>query len=66
MLHMGKVHKMVDNVCKLYYAQMRRNVYVTPKSYLSFISAYSELYTKKYKGIDVEESNVILGLDKLA
>ena len=45
---------------------MRRNVYVTPKSYLSFISAYGELYTKKYKSIDTEAANVVLGLAKLA
>ena len=52
---MGKVHKMVDDVCGLYFAQMRRYVYVTPKSYLSFIQAYHELYVTKYKAIDKEE-----------
>lgn len=39
-VHMGKVHKMVDEVCQIYFQQMRRHVYVTPKSYLSFISMY--------------------------
>ena len=39
---------------------------MTPKSYLSFISAYNELYTKKYKIIDVDEQNIISGLEKLA
>lgn len=39
-IHMGKVHKMVDEVCAIYFQQMRRHVYVTPKSYLSFISMY--------------------------
>ena len=57
---------MVDTVCGIYYHQMRRNVYVTPKSYLSFISAYNELYSKKYKAIDNEEQNVVRGLEKLA
>ena len=52
MIHMGKVHKMVSTVCEDYLQQMRRYVYVTPKSYLSFISAYNELYTKKYSLID--------------
>ena len=54
-IHMGKVHKMVDDVCGIYFSQMRRYVYVTPKSYLSFIQAYHELYVTKYKAIDKEE-----------
>lgn len=45
---------------------MRRYVYVTPKSYLSFIAMYQEIYKLKYKGIDVEEQNINQGLDKLA
>lgn len=63
---MGKVHKMVDTVCEEYFQQMRRYVYVTPKSYLSFIQAYHELYQSKYKAIDKEEQNINRGLFKLA
>ena len=66
MIHMGKVHVKVSKICEDYFTQMRRHVYVTPKSYLSFIQAYNELYTKKYKVIDVDEQNIISGLDKLA
>ena len=62
---MGKVHKMVDDVCTVYFQQMRRYVYVTPKSYLSFIQAYHELYVTKYKAIDKEEQNINKGLEKL-
>lgn len=64
-IHMGKVHKMVDDVCAVYFQQMRRYVYVTPKSYLSFIQAYHELYVTKYKAIDKEEQNINKGLEKL-
>lgn len=63
---MGKVHQLVNEVCGIYYQQMRRHVYVTPKSYLSFISMYQDVYVKKYKGIDVEEQNINNGLEKLA
>ena len=45
---------------------MRRNVYVTPKSYLSFIAMYQDVYVKKFNGIDVEEQNINNGLEKLA
>lgn len=65
-IHMGKVHNMVNDVCGVYLQQMRRYVYVTPKSYLSFIAMYQEIYKLKYKGIDVEEQNINQGLDKLA
>lgn len=44
---------------------MRRYVYVTPKSYLSFIDLYKNVYKNKYDGIDVEERNIVNGLDKL-
>jgi dynein heavy chain len=45
---------------------MRRYVYVTPKSYLSFIDLYKDVYKVKYDGIDVEEANIVSGLEKLA
>jgi len=64
--HMGKVHQLVNEVCGMYFQQMRRHVYVTPKSYLSFIAMYQDVYVKKFRGIDVEEQNINTGLDKLA
>jgi dynein heavy chain len=63
--HMGRVHNMVNSVCGLYYSKMRRHVYVTPKSYLSFISAYKDVYKVKVKDIEVLEKRVGLGLNKL-
>jgi len=56
---------MVTDVCQLYFERMRRNVYVTPKSYLSFIAFYKDLYVVKWKGIDVEQKNILSGLAKL-
>jgi dynein heavy chain len=63
--HMGKCHDLVTEVCEIYFQRMRRHVYVTPKSYLSFIELYKQVYRKKYDGIDVEESNIVSGLSKL-
>jgi len=63
--HMGKVHDLVNDVCGVYLQKMRRYVYVTPKSYLSFIDLYKTVYRAKYDGIDVEERNIVNGLDKL-
>jgi dynein heavy chain len=64
--HMGKCHNIVADMCDVYLARMRRHVYVTPKSYLSFIAIYKTVYEKEYKKIDVEEKNIRSGLDKLA
>ena len=64
--HMGKCHDLVTEVCEIYFQRMRRHVYVTPKSYLSFIDLYKDVYKVKYDGIDVEEANIVSGLEKLA
>eukprot|EP00985_Skeletonema_marinoi_P019833 scaffold11509_cov105-Skeletonema_marinoi.AAC.1 len=65
MTHMGVVHKMVTDVCDEYFNSMRRQVYQTPKSYLSFISAYKAMYHKKLETLKEKESRVNLGLEKL-
>jgi dynein heavy chain, axonemal len=63
--HMGKVHDIVTDVCNEYFQRMRRYVYVTPKSYLSFIDQYKQVYKAKYDGIDKDDVNIRNGLDKL-
>lgn len=40
---MAKIHKTVIEVSQEYFSAMRRNVYCTPKSYLSFIDMYMDL-----------------------
>jgi dynein heavy chain len=44
---------------------MRRYVYVTPKSYLSFIDLYMQVYKAKFDGIDKDDQNIRNGLEKL-
>lgn len=44
---------------------MRRHVYVTPKSYLSFIDQYKTVYQDKYEDLNHEESSIRIGLQKL-
>lgn len=65
-LHMGNIHLMVNGVCDLYFQKLRRQVFVTPKSYLSFIASYKELYIKKYyEELDVQEKRYQIGLQKI-
>ena len=57
---MGTVHAMVTEVCDEYFQQMRRSVYQTPKSYLSFLQNYKATYTEKLDEIKNKEMRVNL------
>lgn len=65
MKHMGNVHLMVNEVCEIYYQKMRRQVYVTPKSYLSYLEAYRVLYINKLNELDISFQSYKIGLDKI-
>lgn len=65
MIHMGMVHRIVTDVCEEYFQKMRRHVYQTPKSYLSFIQSYKVMYKMKLGEIKEKEQRVNLGLKKL-
>ena len=64
--YIGRIHDIVVNCCAEYFSQYRRHVYVTPKSYLSFISMYKSLYTIKKDEISSKARNVSLWLSKIA
>lgn len=63
--HMGTCHDMVREVSEIYFERMRKSVFTTPKSYLSFLAMYKDLYKKKWNEIDVQQSSIKSGLDKL-
>lgn len=65
MIHMGMVHSMVTEICDEYFTKMRRRVFQTPKSYLSFIQNFTSLYQRKLAELKVKEGRVNLGLQKL-
>jgi dynein heavy chain len=65
MTHMGMVHTMVTQVCEEYFTSMRRKVFQTPKSYLSFINNFTKLYSEKLAQLEDRESRINLGLQKL-
>ena len=64
-LHMGHVHVAVTKACREYFDKFRRNVYVTPKSYLSFIAGYRTLYDQKLAEVRVLADKINSGLSKL-
>ena len=48
-----------------YLTKYRRYVYVTPKSYLSFLKSYTSVYKKEKDGVDVLKVKIDNGLEKL-
>jgi dynein heavy chain len=63
--HVGEVHNLVVQSCDEYFVKMRRHVYQTPKSYLSFLNSYKQMYDDKLAGIEERSSRVATGLVKL-
>ena len=63
--HMAKVHSLVTQATLDYFSSYRRNVYVTPKSYLSFLKTYTIVYKDQFDGIKALADKINNGLVKL-
>ncbi|XP_030752815.1 dynein heavy chain 8, axonemal [Sitophilus oryzae] len=64
-LIMAEVHDGVSDYCEKYYDKFRRRTYVTPKTFISYLAAYKELYKKKVDNIDMLAMRMKTGLSKL-
>ncbi|XP_078503479.1 dynein axonemal heavy chain 8 isoform X2 [Lissotriton helveticus] len=62
---MGSFHDTVAVNCENYFQRFRRRAHVTPKSYLSFISGYKNVYSEKFKYINEQAERMNIGLAKL-
>ncbi|XP_026672559.1 dynein heavy chain 8, axonemal-like [Ceratina calcarata] len=62
---MGDVHDEVNDTCGKYYDRFRRQVYVTPKSFLTFLSGYKRLYGERLGEINTLAFRMSNGLNKL-
>jgi dynein heavy chain len=63
--HMAFVHDAMSRSTVEYFESYRRNVYVTPKSYLGFIDEYKKVYVQKLDHIEGLAENINTGLSKL-
>jgi dynein heavy chain len=59
------IHECVHEGCEDYFARFRRRTYVTPKSYLSFLSSFKDLYTSQLKKIQGNADRMKEGLEKI-
>ena len=62
---MGIVHDGVAENCVEYFQRYRRTAHVTPKSYLSFLSGYKNIYSQKRQEIGSLAERMDTGLSKL-
>uniref|UniRef100_A0A8C3K8B9 Dynein axonemal heavy chain 1 n=1 Tax=Calidris pygmaea TaxID=425635 RepID=A0A8C3K8B9_9CHAR len=60
-----KIHQSVAKQCQVYLAELGRHNYVTPKSYLEFLSIFSSLIGKKKQELTAAKKRMKSGLDKL-
>uniref|UniRef100_A0A8V0ZBE3 Dynein axonemal heavy chain 8 n=1 Tax=Gallus gallus TaxID=9031 RepID=A0A8V0ZBE3_CHICK len=63
---MGLFHDIVSESCENYFQRYRRRAHVTPKSYLSFINGYKEVYAEKLASLAklMEASESVAKLSK--
>jgi len=63
--HIAQVHLNMTEVTNTYFERFRRQTYVTPKSYLSFLSSFKKLYQQKLAELNEQSRRLGTGLDKL-
>ena len=63
---MSSVHEIMSSACVEYTRQYRRPVFVTPKSFISYLSTFRSLYGKKEHELGITEERYRMGLLKLA
>ena len=60
-----KVHKSVEQMSERFYDELRRKVYITPKSYLDGINLYLSQLAEKRKETNENISRLANGVNKL-
>jgi len=60
-----KIHRSVEITSERFFAQLRRKVYTTPKSYLDLISLYDKVLEEKRSDFQTNKTRLAVGLKKL-
>ena len=60
-----KIHRSVEITSDLFFGELRRKVYTTPKSYLDLISLYDKVLAEKRDVFHKNKNRLAIGLKKL-
>lgn len=60
-----KIHTSVEDTSDLFYGELRRRVYTTPKSYLDLINLYLNTLDVKRVEYNLNRNRLAIGLKKL-
>jgi len=61
----GSVHQSVNSVGNSFFAELRRKVYTTPKSYLDLIQLYKEMLGSNQEKVEEQRERMAIGVQKL-
>ncbi|KAL0129655.1 hypothetical protein PUN28_001727 [Cardiocondyla obscurior] len=61
----GDIQDNVNDTCTEYFTRFRRQIYVTPRSFLTFLDSYKTLYKQRLDNINMLTSRMNSGLSKL-
>ncbi|XP_011871302.1 PREDICTED: dynein heavy chain 8, axonemal [Vollenhovia emeryi] len=61
----GDIQDDVSDTCAEYFNRFRRQVYVTPRSFLTYLDSYKTLYKQRLDNINMLASRMSSGLSKL-
>ncbi len=62
---MGEMHTSMSQACDEYLRKYRRQVHVTPKTFLSFLDVFKQLYKSKLETTTDLAASIVGGLQKL-
>ncbi|XP_055386175.1 dynein axonemal heavy chain 8 [Condylostylus longicornis] len=62
---MSFIHESVTQACVKYFDRFRRSTFVTPKSLISFLKSYREMYDEGKSDIEMQSTRMSSGLYKL-
>ncbi|GBG28853.1 Dynein heavy chain 5, axonemal [Hondaea fermentalgiana] len=63
--HTGSVHALAQEQARAYNSQLQGSIHMTPKSFLSYLEQFKDMYAQRLEELTQKETQIELGLSKL-